>query len=155
MRNWFWLRSSHPFSLLTILQPTFSSTSQQFSCVSRLLHPRYLWLLILNAKPCCWCTRLPKEPLPWTGLLPPGHAPPHHALRYDRPLSSPFPAATWSLLHFQLFSLLALQHWNDLPTPVQNSRGTSCSSAIGLKMHLFEKYFTFSTTSRSYHISLP
>lgn len=64
MRNWFWLRSSHPFSLFTILHPTFSSTSQNSLVSFCTLSARYLWLLILNVKPCCWCTSMLKEPPP-------------------------------------------------------------------------------------------
>lgn len=64
-------------------------------------------------------------------------------LSYDCTLSSPFPAATWSLLHFQLFSLLALQHCSDLPIPVRTAE---------VPLALLEqgwKFFSLRNTSRS------
>lgn len=99
-RNWFWLRSSHLFSLFTILQVTFSSTSwnSPVSAPFSTLSARSLWLLMLNVKPCCWCQRLLKEPLPCT--VPQATAlHTSSSLFCDHLLSSLHPAATWPLLY--------------------------------------------------------
>ncbi len=119
MRNWFWLRSSHPFSLFTILQPTFSSTSQ-----NSLVSAPFCTLCSLPLAAYTECEGLllvhkaAEGATPYT--VPPGHGPPHQ-LCHGRLLNSLFLAAPWSLLHFQLLSLLALQHWNDLPTAVRTA----------------------------------
>lgn len=81
MRNWFWLRSSHPFSLFTILQPTFSSTSEKFpSCQPRSVPtPRSLPSAARIDCGAVGAWGSWSKPLPCT--VPPGHGSPTPALR--------------------------------------------------------------------------
>ena len=114
MRNWFWLRSSHPFSLFTPLQPKFSSSLRNvlMSAAFCTLSARYLWLLMLTVKACSRCWRnhslifYISRPQPSTPAM---------CSNYDCLLNSPFPAAIWPLFHFQLLSLLALSPGTILP----------------------------------------
>lgn len=123
MSNWFWPRSSHPFSSFTI-----TSSHVFFSLKKNLLYqPPSAPPLLASSGCLCWMwSRAAGAQGRWRNHSPIWYlqAKVLHsssALCYGRPLSSPFPAATWSLLHFQLLSLLALQHWSDLPTPVRTA----------------------------------
>lgn len=155
MRNWFWLRSYHPFSLFTMLQPTFSSTKIVLRQPSSAFTTLYYWLLILNVKPWCWCKRLLKEP---TLICFQGRALHTSSVRsHDCLLTAVhFLAAIRSLLHFQLPSLpprSPTQEWHLHSS--KDSRGNSCSSGIKLKINLLKKYSTISSTLPESDVHLP
>lgn len=140
MRNWFWLRSSHPFSLFTPLQSKFSSSLQNVlvSAVFCTLSARYLWLLMLTVKACS--RRWRNHSLMFYISRPQPSTP---ALRsnYDRLLNSLFPAAIWPLFHFQVLSLPALSPGMIFPL----ESGQRCFLLYWNSAENSEKYFMFST----------
>lgn len=143
MRNWFWLRSSHPFSLFTVFQPTFSSTKMFF----------------LASAPFCSRSLLATSGNSSWMLSPAGRAG-GSALHGSSELTTTClaPSSVQHPGHCSIFLLLyprAVQYWGDLPTPARTARGNSCSCGIKLKIHLCEKYLTFSSDRPESYLPLP
>lgn len=140
MRNWFWLRSSHPFSLFTPLQPKFSSSLRNvlMSAAFCTLSARYLWLLMLTVG---------AEGTTPLYSISPGHSPPHQLCALTTTACLTPPSLRLSG-HCSTFN--SSPSW---PSALGRSyhlsqdKGASCSIGIWQKIPLFEKHFMFSTTS--------
>lgn len=154
MRNWFWLRSYHPFSLFTMLQPTYSSTKivlrqlpSAFSPLATSDCSFWMWSLAAGAGGCSRSQPSSSSKLePSTpALCSPMTACLQHPLlcgyKIIAPLSAPLPPRSLT------------QEWPSHSS--QDSNGNSCSSGIRLKIHLLKKYLTFSLTLPESYVHLP